>query len=92
MTNSRIGLLTSFAVVLSLSTIPTDVGMAAPPRCDHPLAHYTEYARWLQPLAERARQQADDNPIYDSDVQYYAAELGDTLQCIRNLTPVALPE
>ena len=82
---SRVRLLAAFSIVAAASC-PTGVTATTP--CNNTLAHYTEYAKWLRPLADRARGQAEENPIYESDVQYYAAELGDAQQCIRNLSPV----
>jgi hypothetical protein len=62
---------------------------AAEPRCSHTLEQYTGYVRQLAPFASRARQQADKNPLYESDAQYYTAELADAQQCIKVLAPVA---
>jgi hypothetical protein len=84
---SRASLFVAFALIAGVASCPTGV-IATPAQCNSTLAHYAEYAKWLQPLADRARERADENPIYESDVQYYAAELGDAQQCIRNLTPV----
>ena len=58
-------------------------------RCNHTLAQLTEYAKQLGPFADRARQKAEDNPLYLADVGYYNAELADAKQCIRNLAPIA---
>jgi hypothetical protein len=88
MPKSRITLMIAAVSVVSASAFPTSAGAGAPSRCQLTLAQYTDYAKRLQLSADRARQQADENPIYESDVQYYAAELGGAQQCIRNLTPV----
>ena len=37
----------------------------------------------------QAQAQADVNPIYISDVEYYASVLAQAEHCIRSLTPVA---
>jgi len=62
---------------------------AAEPQCSHSLEQYTGYARELASFAGRARQQADKNPLYESDAQYYATELADAEQCIKALAPSA---
>ena len=65
---------------------------AAAPRCQYTLEQYTDYAKRLAPFAERARQQAETNPIYESDAAYYTAELADVRQCIKMLGPVETAE
>lgn len=62
---------------------------AAEPRCSHSLDQYAGYARQLAPFASRARQQADKDPLYESDAQYYEAELADMQQCIKTLASIA---
>lgn len=62
---------------------------AAQAKCGLSLEQYTSYARQLAAFASRARQQADTNPIYESDAQYYAAELADVQQCIKTLASIA---
>jgi hypothetical protein len=64
-------------------------GSTATARCNHTLAQYTGYAKQIGPFAERARQKADDNPLYLADVGYYAAELADAKQCVKTLAPIA---
>ena len=58
-------------------------------RCTHTLTQYGDYAKQLGPFADRARRQADDNPLYESDAAYYKAELTDAQQCVKNLAPIA---
>jgi hypothetical protein len=58
-------------------------------RCNHTLAQYTDYAKKLEPFADRSRRQAEDNPLYESDAHYYAAELSDARQCVKTLAPIA---
>jgi hypothetical protein len=64
---------------------------AAEPRCSHSLEQYTGYARELASFVTSARQQADKNPLYESDAQYYAAELADAQQCIKALASMVAP-
>jgi hypothetical protein len=58
-------------------------------RCTHTLTQYGDYAKQLGPFADRARRQADDNPLYESDAAYYKAELTDAQQCVKTLAPIA---
>ena len=44
--------------------------------------------RQLEILAADARIQAARNPLYESDVAYYASVLADARQCVKNLSPV----
>jgi hypothetical protein len=62
---------------------------ATEPRCSHSLEQYAGYARELASFASRARQQADKNPLFESDVQYYEAELADVEKCINALASIA---
>ncbi|HVY56341.1 MAG TPA: hypothetical protein VHA77_00655 [Xanthobacteraceae bacterium] len=64
----------------------TDVTLSGA-RCRYSLAEYGDYAKQLAVFAEKSRALAEQNPIYLSDVQYYAAELATTQDCIRSLTP-----
>jgi hypothetical protein len=65
---------------------------AAAPHCQYTLDQYRDYAKRLEPFAERARQQAEANPKYESDVSYYTAELADVRQCVKMLGPVETAE
>ena len=62
---------------------------ASEAQCSHSLEQYTSYARQLALFASRAREQADKNPLYESDAQYYAAELADVQQCIKTHASIA---
>jgi hypothetical protein len=75
---------------ISASAVSTEAASA--PRCQYTLEQYSDYAKRLEPFAERARQQAEANPKYESDVSYYTAELADVRQCIKMLGPVATAE
>lgn len=87
MTTFRVGFAMASAFIVS-ATAFADVAMAGTSsRCIYTLVQYTEYAKVLEPFTDHVRQVADDNPLYESDAQYYAAELGDVRQCIKNLTP-----
>lgn len=57
-------------------------------RCTGTFAQYTETLKALEADAAEARAQAERNPLYESDVAYYASVLIDTQQCIKNVSPI----
>jgi len=85
---TRISLAT-LSLVIGASVFALPAAAADAPRCSHTLAQYVDYAKQLGPFADRARRQADDNPLYESDAAYYRAELSDAQQCVKNLAPIA---
>ena len=56
--------------------------------CKHTLAQHTEAVRILEAEAARARVLADQNPLYESDVAYYASVLRDARQCVKTPAPL----
>jgi hypothetical protein len=56
--------------------------------CPHTLAQYNEALMQLHSLADQARAKADQNPIYESDVKYYASVLIDAYECAKIAAPV----
>ena len=61
---------------------------AAALECKNTLAQHTEALRILEAEAAKARILADRNPIYESDVGYYASVLRDARACVKILGPV----
>jgi hypothetical protein len=80
--------LAAFALMITACGFSAEVAASENLRCTHTLSQYTDYAKQLGPFADRARRQADDNPLYESDAAYYRAELGDAQQCVKNLAPI----
>jgi|HubBroStandDraft_6_1064221.scaffolds.fasta_scaffold56191_3 hypothetical protein len=87
MTRFQISLL-AFALMIGAGGFSAEVAAAENLRCTYTLGQYTQYAKQLGSFADRAHRQADDNPLYQSDVAYYRAELADAQQCIKNLAPI----
>jgi hypothetical protein len=85
MTHFRVSLAIVPAFIMSAAAF-SDAAAGASPRCTYSLAQYTEYAKVLEPFIDRVRQIADDNPLHESDAQFYAAELGGVRACIKTLT------
>lgn len=83
------------AVAIALFAIsPIVAGTTSPVQarelqCDHALARYVKAIKVLEVEAAEARALAKRNPLYESDVAYYASVLADARQCVRNLEPVA---
>jgi hypothetical protein len=73
-------------VVCGLAVSPV---RAAETRCTGTPAQYTAAVRQFQASMVQAQAQADVNPIYISDVEYYASVLAQAEHCIKSLTPVA---
>jgi hypothetical protein len=83
------------AVAIALFAISPIVAGAMYPvqarelQCNHALAQYVKAIKVLEAEAAEARALAARNPLYESDVAYYASVLADARQCVRNLAPVA---
>lgn len=74
------------ATLMLCAFIPVSAAQAG--ECKHTLAQYTEALRILESEAARARVLADRNPLYESDVAYYASVLRDARQCVKTLAPM----
>ena len=61
---------------------------AAALECKYTLAQHTEALRILETEAAKARVLADRNPLYESDVAYYASVVRDARACVKMLGPV----
>jgi len=61
---------------------------AAETRCTGTPAQYAASVRHFQVSIVQAQAQADVNPIYISDVEYYASVLAQAENCMRSLAPV----
>ena len=62
---------------------------AAQLQCKHSASEYAQVIRHFESEAAKARALADRNPLYESDVAYYASVLADARTCHRSLGPVA---
>jgi hypothetical protein len=56
--------------------------------CPATLAQYNEALMQLHTLADRAGVRAEQNPLYESDLKYYASVLIDAYACAKNAAPV----
>jgi hypothetical protein len=85
MTKLRIALATA---LMLCAFIPVSAAQAGDLKCSNSLIQYTEALPQIEGLAARANAKADENPLYISDAQFYAAVVRDAKQCIANLAPV----
>jgi hypothetical protein len=57
-------------------------------QCKHNAAEYAQVIRHFESEAAKARTLAERNPLYESDVAYYASVLADARSCYRTVGPV----
>ncbi len=62
---------------------------AAQTQCTDTLAQYDATIKQLETFSAKAQALADQNPLYISDVEYYASALAQAERCAKNLNPVA---
>jgi hypothetical protein len=77
-----------FALSLGL-TLVSGAAAAAGLQCKHSVADYAQVIRHFESEAAKARVLADRNPLYESDVAYYASALAEARSCYRTVGPVA---
>ena len=58
-------------------------------QCTGTLAQYDATIRQLEVFSAKAQAMADQNPLYISDVEYYASALAQAQHCAKNLGTVA---
>jgi hypothetical protein len=58
-------------------------------KCNGTLAQYGATIKQLETFSAKAQALADRNPLYISDVEYYASALAQAERCAKNLIPVA---
>jgi hypothetical protein len=62
---------------------------AAATQCTGTLAQYGATLKQLESFAAKAQSQADQNPLYISDVEYYASAIAQAERCVRDLGSMA---
>lgn len=77
----------AFALTMGMAFASSSA--AAPLQCKHNAAEYAQVIRHFESEAAKVRAIADRNPLYESDVAYYASVLAEARACHRNLGPVA---
>jgi hypothetical protein len=91
MASTRINLAAAFALGMAGLSMPAAAAETGVRKldCPHTLAQYNEALMRLHTLADQARAKADQDPIYESDVKYYASVLIDAYECAKMTAPVA---
>ena len=77
----------AFALTMGMAFVSG--AAAAQLQCKHSASEYAQVIRHFESEAAKARALADRNPLYESDVAYYASVLVDARACHRNVGPVA---
>jgi len=62
---------------------------AAETQCTGTLAQYGATIKQLEAFSAKAQALADQNPLYISDVEYYASALAQAERCAKNLSTMA---
>lgn len=78
----------AFAITIGLAFASVGAA-AASSACTHSAADYARAIRHFETEAARAQALAERNPLYESDVAYYASALANARSCYRDLGPVA---
>ncbi|HLH94059.1 MAG TPA: hypothetical protein VKW08_02985 [Xanthobacteraceae bacterium] len=86
---------TSFrsGIFVALTLVVCGFALASPARaadtCTGTVAQYNASIQQLQAYSAKANAMADRNPLYISDVEYYASALAQAQRCAKLLGPVA---
>jgi len=80
--------------VAALTLAICGIGLSSPaqaagPQCIGTLAQYDATIKQLATFSAKAQALADQNPLYISDVEYYASALAQAESCAKNLRTVA---
>jgi hypothetical protein len=84
---TKIRIVLAAALVLCVF-MPVSAAQARELTCTNTLAQYMDALPQFEALAAEANARADMNPLYISDVEYYASVVRDAKQCIKTLTPM----
>jgi hypothetical protein len=77
----------SFALAMSMA-LTSGSAVANGLQCKHNASEYAQVIRHFESEAAKARTLAERNPLYESDVAYYASALTDARTCFRTVGPV----
>jgi hypothetical protein len=91
MASIRISVALAFTLGIAGLSMPAAAAETGARKLDCPatLAQYNEALMQLHTLADQARAKAEQNPLYESDVKYYASVLIDAYECAKITAPVA---
>jgi hypothetical protein len=86
-TTHRTGVFATLALAVCGLSSPAQA--AGTTQCIGTLAQYGATIQQLEAFSAKAQALADQNPIYISDVEYYASALAEAQRCAKNLGNVA---
>ena len=86
-TTYRTGVLAALGLAVCVLSSPAQA--AGTTQCTGTLAQYGATIQQLEAFSTKAQALADKNPIYISDVEYYASALAEAQRCAKNLSNVA---
>lgn len=84
----RIGIMAALMLVIGGVSLSSPA-QAAGAQCTGTLAQYGATIKQLETFYAKAQAQADQNPLYIADVEYYASVLADAERCAKSLAAVA---
>jgi len=87
-TTHRIGIVAALTLAICGLGLSSPA-QAAQAQCAGTLAQYDATIKQLANFSVRAQALADQNPLYISDVEYYASALAQAERCVKSLGPVA---
>ena len=76
-------------ILSSADASPSEAEVAAVPPAKPGTSTSLGPIKQIEAASAKAEAMADQNPIYISDVQYYASALASAERCYKSLTPVA---
>jgi hypothetical protein len=77
------------ALALAVCGLASPAQAAGTTQCTGTPAQYGATIQQLETFSAKAQALADKNPIYISDVEYYASALAEAQRCAKNLGNVA---
>jgi hypothetical protein len=84
----RTGIFAALTLAICGVTLASPAQAAATP-CTGTLAQYGATIKQLETFSAKAAALADQNPLYISDVEYYASALAQAQRCAKDLSTVA---
>ena len=88
-TTHRTGIFAALTLAMCGIGLSSPAQAAAATQCTGTLAQYGATIKQLETFSAKAQALADQNPIYISDVEYYASALADAQRCAKNLSTMA---
>jgi hypothetical protein len=85
----RTGIFAALTLAICAGIGFSSPAQAAETQCSGTLAQYGATIKQLETFSAKAQALADQNPLYISDVEYYASALAQAQRCAKNLSIVA---